>query len=131
MENIDTKFEYATRNKLRFPYKGNISVEDLWDLSETELDKVYKSLKAQEKHLKEDSLLSRKTKEEEVLDIQIEVVKYIVVVKLAEKEAIKKATENKEKKQKILAVLAARDDKALENASDEELKRMLEELERV
>lgn len=122
-------FEYATRNKLRFPFKGSISVEDLWDLSETDLDKVYKALKAQEKHLKEDSLLSRKTKEEEVLDIQIEIVKHIVVVKLAEKEARKRAAENKEKKQKILAIMAARDDKALENASDEELKRMLEELE--
>ncbi|MCI8372559.1 MAG: hypothetical protein HFI75_09220 [Lachnospiraceae bacterium] len=122
------KFEYAVRNKLRFPYKGKISVEDLWDLSETQLDQVYKELKKQEQHLKEDSLLSRKTKEEEILEIQIEIVKYIVVVKLAEKEAMKKAAENKEKKQKILAVLAARDDKALEQASDEELKRMLEEL---
>lgn len=122
------KFEYAVRNKLRFPYKGKISVEDLWDLSEMQLDQVYKELKKQEQHLKEDSLLSRKTKEEEILEIQIEIVKYIVVVKLAEKEAMKKAAENKEKKQKILAVLAARDDKALEQASDEELKRMLEEL---
>ena len=122
------KFEYAVRNKLRFPYKGKISVEDLWDLSETQLDQVYKELKKQEQHLKEDSLLSRKTKEEEILEIQIEIVKYIVVFKLAEKEAMKKAAENKEKKQKILAVLAARDDKALEQASDEELKRMLEEL---
>lgn len=122
------KFEYAVRNKLRFPYKGKISVEDLWDLSETQLDQVYKELKKQEQHLKEDSLLSRKTKEEEILEIQIEIVKYIVVVKLAEKEAMKKVAENKEKKQKILAVLAARDDKALEQASDEELKRMLEEL---
>lgn len=122
------KFEYAVRNKLRFPYKGKISVEDLWDLSETQLDQVYKELKKQEKQLKEDSLLSRKTREEEVLEMQIEIVKYIVVVKLAEKEAMKKAAENKEKKQKILAVLAARDDKALEQASDEELKRMLEEL---
>ena len=125
MENI---FEYATRNKLRFPFKGNISVEDLWDLSETDLDKVYKELKAKEKHLKEDSLLSHKTKEEETLDIQIEIVKYIVVVKLAEIEARKKAVENKEKRQKILSIMAARDEKALENASDEELRKMLEEL---
>jgi len=50
------------------------------------------------------------------------------LLNIGQKEAMKKAAENKEKKQKILAVLAARDDKALEQASDEELKRMLEEL---
>ena len=40
-ENI---FEMATRNKYRFPYKGMISVEDLWDLNQTQLDSIYKAL---------------------------------------------------------------------------------------
>ena len=37
-------FELATREKYRFPYKGMISVEELWDLDIPELDRVYKSL---------------------------------------------------------------------------------------
>ena len=40
----------------------------------------------------------------------------------------KKAAENKAKKQKIMAIMAARDEKALENASDEDLQKMLAEL---
>lgn len=124
-ENI---FEYATRNKVRFIYKGSVSVEDLWDLSVTELDKVFKTLNSQRKQSKEESLLNTKSKEDEIVDVQIAIVKYIVAVKLAEKEAKEKAAENKAKKQKIMAIMAARDEKALENASDEDLQKMLAEL---
>lgn len=37
-------FERAAMNKYRFPYKGQISVEDLWDLSLPGLDSVFKHL---------------------------------------------------------------------------------------
>ena len=51
-------FEMATRNKLRFSStKGELSVEDLWDLSEKDLDVVYKNLKEQEIKSSEESLL--------------------------------------------------------------------------
>ena len=103
-------------------------VEDLWDLPVTELDRVFKTLNSQKKQSDEESLLSTKSKEDEVIDIQIAIVKHIVSVKLAEKEARRKAAENRAKRQKIMAVMAARDDKALENASDEDLRRMLDEL---
>lgn len=125
---VENIFEYATRNKVRFPYKGNVSVEDLWDLSVTELDKVFKILNSQRKQSQEESLLNTKSKEDEITDVQIAIVKHIVDVKLAEKEARKKAAENKAKKQKIMAIMAARDEKVLENASDEDLQKMLAEL---
>ena len=125
---VENIFEYATRHKVRFPFKGNLSVEDLWDLRVEDLDQIFKTLHAKQKQSQEESLLNTKNKEEELIDIQIAIIKYIVVVKLAEKEAQKKAAENKAKKQKILAIMAARDEKALENSSDEELRRMLEDL---
>ncbi len=127
---VENIFEYATRHKVRFPFKGSISVEDLWDLRVEDLDQIFKTLNTKQKQSQEESLLNVKNKEEELMEVQIAIIKYIVVVKLAEKEAQKKAVENKAKKQKILAIMAARDDKALENLSDEELRRMLEELDK-
>ena len=76
-------FEIATRSKFRFPYKGQISVEDMCDLSLPALDSVFKALNSQMRQVKEESLLSTKSKADEVLELQIEIVKYIVSVKLA------------------------------------------------
>lgn len=122
-------FEVATRTKMRFPFKGMISVEDLWDLSVQNLDKVFKALNSQRKEAQEESLLNVKSSEDEVLDTQIAIVKYIVGVKLEEQAARVKAAENKEKKQKIMALMAKKDDEAMENMSREELQKLLDELE--
>lgn len=122
-------FEVATRTKMRFPFKGMISVEDLWDLSVQNLDKVFKTLNSQRKEAQEESLLNTKSSEDERLDTQIEIVKYIVNVKLEEQAARVKDAENKEKKQKIMALMAKKDDEAMENMSKEELQRLLDELE--
>lgn len=122
-------FEVATRTKMRFPFKGMISVEDLWDLSVQNLDKVFKTLNSQRKEAQEESLLNVRSSEDEVLDTQIEIVKYIVNVKLEEQAARVKAAENKEKKQKIMALMAKKDDEAMENMSKEELQKLLDELE--
>ena len=122
-------FEVATRLKLRFPYRGMISVEDLWDLSVQSLDKVFKALNSQRKQAQEESLLNAKSSEDEVLNTQIEIVKYIVNVKLTEQAARIKAAENKEKKQKIMALMSKKDDEAMENMSKEELQKLLDELE--
>lgn len=127
MSNVNL-FEVATKNKTRFPYRGSVSVEDLWDLSLTALDSVFKTLNAQVKQSKEESLLSTKSKEDEVLENQIEIVKYIVSVKLAEKAAREDALEKKEKKQKIMQIMATKQDEALQNASMEDLQKMLNEL---
>lgn len=121
-------FEVATRNKIRWAYKGSISVEDLWELSVTELDSVFKTLNSQVKQAKEESLLSSKSEEDTVLELQIEIVKYIVSVKLEEKEASMKNKTNKEQKQKIMQIIASKQDESLKNSSIEDLEKMLNEL---
>lgn len=121
-------FEYATRNKVRFPFKGMISVEDLWDLSLTNLDSIYKILNKQVKQADEESLLNVKTQSDELLDVQIAIVKHIVSVKLAEQEAREKASAKRAQKQKIMSIMARKQDEALENSSMEDLQKMLDEL---
>ena len=93
-------FETATRNKMRFPFRGMISVEDLWDLSLTNLDSVFKTLNAEAKKSEEESLLETKSKENEELSNKIEIVKYIVNIKLEEKKTRENARKNAEMKQR-------------------------------
>lgn len=127
MSNVNM-FEVATRSKMRFPYKGQISVEDMWDLSLPALDSVFKALNSQMKQVKEESLLSTKSKADETLELQIEIVKYIVSVKLAEKEAREKAAEKSVQRQKIMEIMAKKQNESLESASMEDLQKMLAEL---
>lgn len=125
---VENIFEYATRNKVRFSFRGLISVEDLWDLSLTNLDLIYKELNKQLKHTEEESLLNIKTQEDELLNVQIEIVKYIVSVKLTEKETREKTSAKKAQKQKIMSIIAAKQDEALQNSSIDDLQKMLDEL---
>jgi len=121
-------FEVATRNNYQFPFRGLINVIDLWDLSLTNLDSVFKILNAEVKKSEEESLLNTKSKEDEELYNKIEIVKYIVGVKLAEKEAKEYEKKNREMKQRLLAIKAKRQNEALENLSDEDLDRAIAEL---
>lgn len=121
-------FESATRSKMRFPFKGMISVEDLWNLSLTNLDSVFKTLNAEVKKSEEESLLNTKSKEDEEISNKIEIVKYIVSVKLDEKKKREDAKKNAEMRQRLLEIKAKRQDAALENMSDEDLDKALAEL---
>ncbi len=125
---MEKMFEMAARTKMRFPFRGMVSVEDLWDLSVENLDSIFKTLNSQVKKAKEESLLVTKTKEDETLTTMIEIVKYIVSVKLEEENKKVKAREIKEQKQKILELLAEKQDESLKGKSIEELTEMLNQL---
>lgn len=124
-ENI---FEYAAKNKIRFPFKGYITTEDLFDLSLENLDIVFKTLNKQVKQVNEESLLDTKTSEDEELDVKIQIVKYVFAMKTDEKNARLAAKERKEQKQKILEIMANKQNEALQNKSIDELQKMLDEL---
>lgn len=121
-------FETATRNKFRFPFKGQISVEDLWDLSLENLDTVFKTLNAQVKLASEESLLDEKDREVEIVEQKIAIVKHIVGVKQAEIAKRRDAAKLHEQKQKLMALIAKKEDEALDGLTAEQLKQMLANL---
>lgn len=130
MKNITTTnlFEIATRKKFRFPYKGQISVEDLWDLSVNNLDTAYKALNAERKQVNEDSLLATKSAEDTILDQKIAIVKHIVAIKLAEIEQRKADAAVKEQKRQLEGMIAAKKIEELGSKSVDELQAMLDKL---
>jgi len=89
-------FKYAAQNALRFPYRGNITVEDLFKLRMEDLDIIYKTLgSAYYKIVGDDcdSLIDTdKTNSEEAqrLKISMDIVKEIFNDK---KETFEKARE--------------------------------------
>ena len=125
MEKTINMFELATRKKFRFPFKGMISVEDLWDLSVQNLDTVFKALNAEVKQVKEESLLAVKSDKDTILDTKIAIVKHIVNVKLAEAAEREQAAAKREQKRRLEELIANKQDEALQGKSVEELQAML------
>ncbi len=123
-------FEKATRMKLRFAYKGTLSVEDIWDLSLSDLDVLYKKLKAELKSLgdEEGLITSRKPKEYRVVELKLEIVKRIFDVLKSESEARKDAKERSESVKRIKDLIARKEDMALEAKPVEELIAILESI---
>lgn len=126
---MNNSFINATRKKYRFAYKGLISTEDLWDLSQVQLNEVYKNLEAKRKTIDNGGLIETAyTQELKELAEQMEIVKYIFNVKKEEKLAALAAKENAEKKQKILSIIERKENEDMEKLSKEELMKMLEEI---
>lgn len=120
-------FEIASRYKYRFPYRGLISTEDLWDLTPTELDAIYKVLSKQVKIQGEDSLLANSRVDSNLANM-IEIVKHIFTTKQDEAKARKAAAENAEKRKRIMEIIAQKQDEALLEKSEDDLKKMLDDL---
>lgn len=125
-------FEMASQMKFRYPYKGQITTEDLWDLKMDQLDLVYIALNHELKSIDGDSLIVKKSADEGVkaneLRNKIEIVKYIFNHKQQEAELHRMATANAAEKQKILGILADKENDALRNMTTEDLMKRLAEL---
>lgn len=118
-------FKIASKKKYRFNFKGVIGVEDLWDLSVENLDKIYKSLKSLQRDASEETLLQTVSKEDKELSNKIEIVKTIVADKLNAKTRAEKAAVQRAQNQRILEIMADKQDAALKEKSIEELQAMI------
>ena len=121
-------FDIASRKKYRYPYKGQISTEDLWDLTPAQLDAVYKALWAQKPPVVTDSLIAVRTDEDADLDNKINIVRYIFETKQREAAERKDRAEKLARKKRLTEILAHKEEAALENLSPEELRKMIDEL---
>ena len=122
MENL---FIMASRNKYRFNYKGQQSVDDLWDMGLDALDSIYKSLNKELKNSNEESLLNTKTKATEETEAKIEIIKYIVATKQAEARAKVDAKAKREKLAKLYELKERLENKTMENMTVDEIQNMI------
>jgi hypothetical protein len=129
MSNI---FEYATRNKLRFSsIRGELTVEQLWDVplrsrDDFNLNVIAKTVNKALKDVSEESFVeTTKTAAHTRLEMAMEVVKYVIDVKLTEEETAKKRAANKQEKEKLLAILAEKQDGKLSELSEKELQKRI------
>ena len=122
-------FEMATRSKMRFPStKGELSAEDLWDLSDKDLDVVYKNLKDQEVKSSEESLLDDANVDPKLTEA-IGIVRYIFTTKRNEKLAEKERINKKLAQKKYIDALSKKEDEAIEKMSEAELRAMIDSFE--
>ena len=125
-------FEQASRQKLRFDtLKGLLSVEDLWDLPLTgpvSLDTIAIDLHRQTQADSNVSFVITDRKTDPSVQLRFDIVRHVIDVRLEEKKTADDAREASVKKQKLLAILARKEDAALEGASVDELRRMVAEL---
>lgn len=132
---MEAMFEKATRLKLRFEtVVGDLTVEDLWDLPLTSrtgranLDDLARGLHRELKEAEETSFVVKASAADERLQLAFDVVKRVIDVRLAEAEAEKLAGENRARKQKLLSLIAEKQDESLKASSVEELQAMVEAL---
>lgn len=126
-------FEYAVRNKLRFSSsKGQLSIEELWDVplrsrDEFNLNVVAKTANAAVKVASEENFVSVgvKTPETTRREIALEVVKYVIAARIDEEAKAAKRAADKIEQEKLLAILAEKQDGQLSALSVKELQRRI------
>ena len=129
-------FEQATRQQLRFPSaKGSLTVEDLWQLplqakSGFDLDTVAKNVNSSLKAIGEESFVTTSTNPSAApLALALDIVKYIISVKKTENEATRARADRLTERNKLVNILAEKQDSALRNLTPEEIQKRLAELE--
>src|SRR5688500_9657746 len=94
---MEQLFEKALRLKLRFSStRGELSIEELWDLSLENLDSLARAVNRTLKAEGEESFIEkRKNPNINNLELMLEILKHIIKVKQEEKQQAKSKAEKK------------------------------------
>lgn len=124
MNNI---FETASRLKLRFDISGQISVEQLWDAKmpalvdyEQQLTEVVDGYGKSTRRTR-----AARTIAQEMNELRLEIVTYVLDIRERELEEAKNAASVKEHNQKILELIAQKQNQQLADMSIEDLQKMM------
>lgn len=122
-------FELASRFKLRFnSNKGQLTVEDLWDLSLTSINNIAMVVNKELKDASQESFIVTKSKDTHLLELRLEILKYIIKTKQEESEEAKTKSVQAAHKQMLLELKANKQMQALQSLSLEDIDKQLAEL---
>jgi hypothetical protein len=128
-------FEKASRLRIRFDSpKGLLSVEDVWQLplssttGRANLDDIAKDLNQLIQHQNIGSFVNLTAAADALIQLKFDIVLHIIKVRMAENEAVRLAVTKSEQKQKLLGLIAQKQDEALGSKSVEELLAMVNSL---
>lgn len=120
-------YKEGIRKKLRFTTsKGNLTIEQLYDLSINELDTLAVTLDGEYENSKQKSFVVKRSSKNKDIKLAFDIVLDILNTKLEEAEEAKNAAERKANNERIFEIIASKEQKALENKSIAELKKMLQ-----
>ena len=125
-------FEYATRNKLRFTsIKGELTLEQLWDAplrsnDGFNLNEIAKQANKTWKATTEESFVpTTKTPAHTRLESTLEVVKFVIDVKLRDEVEAERKAKNKLEREQLLAILAEKQQGKLSEMSETQLQKRI------
>ena len=121
-------YKQASKLKLRFQTnRGVLSAEQLWDLSQTDLSNAVKAVKKILKKTDDDELSF--LEDSKVVDVEnqlrFDILKDVYLTKKKEAEELRDAAETKAHNQKILTLIAEKQEGKLKEMSIEELEKLL------
>lgn len=121
-------FKKASKIKLRFQTSvGNLSVEDLWDLPLNVIDSLAIQLdKAINESPKVSFVNPTKSGVNPTVQLQFDIVKTVIETRLNDADVRAKAAATRAQKQKIMEIIAQKQDGELASKSIDELKAMME-----
>lgn len=123
-------YKKALRTKLRFSTtKGKLTTEDLFDLSLIDLNNLAIALDKKLSETPRKSFISDITPDTQEDELRFNIVKDVITLKLAERNAAQNAKAKAAEKAQLLEVLHRKKNEALENLSVAEIEAKLAELE--